>query len=222
MATKLAFEGRCPERELKAESVVDHGKAAGREHEALAVSAGDIFARGRGTERSASVSRDPLHESLGLAPPKRVEQVAGDNETARPPLGKPLPDDDWREIEARADQTKGKDGLRRTGPKAAATKGPEGHGVAAKKAHATRRGNEKRRRTSNQLSLLPRGSRESSCDGQSRRDCRNGSPTHCVALPTCQTAPAFAHLAQKPYHVPLVLAEGGCNILTRGQIFDAL
>jgi len=59
--------------------------------------------------------------------------------------------DDWREVAARAVQTKGKAGLRRAGRKAAATKGPEGHKIASAKAHATRRANRRR----NQPSLFP-------------------------------------------------------------------
>src|SRR3990170_372802 len=48
---EIAFQRRRPGHELEAEPVIDHGKAAGREHEALTVDTSDVFPARRLLER---------------------------------------------------------------------------------------------------------------------------------------------------------------------------
>jgi len=67
------------------------GEAARGEPEALAVSAGDIFARGRGIEGPAGRGRGL--SSLDLPSPERAGEVAGENDAARVPLSEPLFDE---------------------------------------------------------------------------------------------------------------------------------
>src|SRR5690606_29174941 len=90
MAAEMLFERGRPGDELKAESVIDHGEAARRERETLAVGAGDIVALGGAIEGKAGFLRQPAAESLEFAPAQRLDQVAAENDPAMLPRGQSL------------------------------------------------------------------------------------------------------------------------------------
>src|SRR5690606_9885345 len=91
MAVEVLFERGRPGDELKAESVIDHGEAARRERETLAVGAGDIVAPGGAVERKAGFLRQPAAESLEFASAQRLNQVTVEDDPAMLPRGQSFP-----------------------------------------------------------------------------------------------------------------------------------
>ena len=74
---EMAFQRRRPGHELEAEPVIDHGEAAGGQHETLAIDAGDIFPARRLLERRSRLGGELLSRRIEFTPAQGVEQIAG-------------------------------------------------------------------------------------------------------------------------------------------------
>src|SRR3546814_11178629 len=83
----LAFKGWRPRHELEAETVVDHGEAARREREALAIGARHILARSGLRELPAGLGRKLVAQPFHPALAQRVDQPGREADAARPPPG---------------------------------------------------------------------------------------------------------------------------------------
>ncbi len=81
---EIAFQRRRPGHELEAEPVVDHGEAAGGQHDTLAIDAGDVFAARRLLERRSRLGGELLAGGIEFTPAQGVEQIAGVDDSAGP------------------------------------------------------------------------------------------------------------------------------------------
>src|SRR5690606_621175 len=93
LTAELLFEGAGPRDEAEAEPVVDHGEAAGREREALAHDARDLFARRGGAIGKPGLAGDLRPNGVQLALTQRVEHSALEHRALAEATRQPLADE---------------------------------------------------------------------------------------------------------------------------------
>src|SRR5581483_9526617 len=93
MAAEMLFERGRPGHELEAEAVVEHREASRGEIEAAAVGARDVRAGGGFNGGLARLGGEALAQRVELATPQRLDQVAGEADTAALPFGQAFADE---------------------------------------------------------------------------------------------------------------------------------
>ena len=89
LSAKLAFQGRNPRNELKAETVVDHRKPAGSKRQALTVDPRDVRAWVSGQMRKPGLRGETSTDRIDFSLSKRTDEVAPDRHLVTVPPGQP-------------------------------------------------------------------------------------------------------------------------------------